>query len=64
MCKGSDFTIVSKPDYISLQCPHCNEDISIPWNDVDVPECWADDWGYVECPECEKEIKLGDYDYD
>jgi len=59
-----DFTIVSKPDYISLECPFCHDDIKIDWNDVDVPEDWQGDWGYVECPTCEKLISLGDWDYD
>lgn len=62
--KKVDFTIISRPDHIHLECPFCNEEIEVDWNDVDVPECWSDDWGYIECPECEKEIKLGEYDYD
>lgn len=59
-----DFTIVSKPDHIRLECPHCGNDIEIPFDDVDVPECWQDNWGYVECPECQEMIKLGEWDYD
>ena len=57
-----DFYIRQTPVAITLECPYCNFEISIPFAEVDVPEYWGDDWGYVECPYCEKEIKLGDYD--
>lgn len=57
-----DFYIHQRPVYISFECPHCLMDVEIDWGDVDVPDSWSDDWGYVECPYCEKEIKLGDYD--
>lgn len=59
-----DFTIVSSPTKIRLICPHCGEDIEIPWGEVDKPESWSDDWPNVECPECDKEIELGSWDYD
>lgn len=59
-----DFTIMSAPVEIRLECPHCTNDIRIPWNDVDHPDCWQDDWGWIECPECGEDIKLGEYDYD
>ena len=62
--RPADFTIVSKPNYISLMCPHCYSDIKIPWKDVCVPDYWGDDWGEVECPDCHETIKLGDYEYD
>lgn len=60
----ADFTIISAPEKIRLTCPHCGEDIDIPWGEVDKPECWSDDWPNVECPECGKEIELGRWDYD
>jgi len=59
-----DFIIVSRPDYIVLTCPRCKTRVEIKWCDVDVPEYWGDDWGSVNCPECGKEIKLGEYFYD
>ena len=62
--RTADFTIVSKPNYISLMCPHCYSDIKIPWKDVCEPDYWGDDWGEVECPDCHETIKLGDYEYD
>ena len=57
-----DFFINQTPTSISLDCPHCGLPIEVPWSHVDEPEYWGDDWGYVECGYCEKEIKLGDYD--
>lgn len=62
--KRADFTIISAPEKIRLCCPYCEEDINIPWSEVDVPESWCDDWASVECPECKQEIELGDYQYD
>ena len=63
MMKEVDFHIDVRPVSISLECPHCDMDITVSWRDVDVPECWDDDWGEIECPCCEKTIKLGDYEY-
>lgn len=57
-----DFYIEQMPTNIVLDCPCCEKRISIPWWLVDVPDSWSDDWGYVECPVCGFEIKLGDYD--
>ena len=58
------FTIVSRPSYIHLYCPYCDEDIEINWEDVNAPESWSDYWDDIVCPECGKTIKLGDWDYD
>lgn len=60
----TDFMIISKPSYIIFECPHCGCDVEIQWRDLYVPEYWGDDWGNVLCPYCEKEVELGDYDYD
>lgn len=60
----TDFTIVQSPDHITLECPHCEMDIDIDWDNLDVPDYWSDDWGEIECPHCGKEIELGDYDLD
>ena len=62
--KPVDFRIISRPDHINLECPFCGYDIDVYWDDVDSPECWQDDWGWVKCPACEQDIKLGEYDYD
>lgn len=61
---GVEFHIDVKPISISFKCPHCGERVEVPWPSVDVPENWADDWGWVDCPNCSEEVKLGDYEYD
>jgi endogenous inhibitor of DNA gyrase (YacG/DUF329 family) len=60
----ADFTINRKPISISFECPYCEDEVTIPWNEVNAPDYWGDDWGYVECPYCNKEVPLGDYDMD
>lgn len=60
----ADFTILSRPCAIKLECPYCEEEIEIDWEDVNAPECWSDYWDDIECPECGKTIKLGDWEYD
>ncbi len=60
----TDFTIVSAPVKINLYCPYCDSNISIPWKDVDAPEYWGDRWPDVKCPDCGREIQLGEYEYD
>jgi hypothetical protein len=60
----TDFHIDVKPVSITLTCPHCKTEVTIPWKEAPVPDYWGDKWGTVECPECEKEIELGNYEYD
>ena len=62
--KPTDFHIDVKPVSITFACPHCGQTVAVPWRELDVPECWGDDWGYADCPDCEKEVKLGEYEYD
>lgn len=64
MSKAIDFHIDVKPVSVTFTCPHCGREATVPWRELNVPECWGDDWGYVECPDCEMEVKLGDYEYD
>lgn len=58
-----DFDIVSKPVEISLTCPYCDMPFTIPWNELDPPDYWGDQWDPVTCPDCGKQIELGDYTY-
>lgn len=60
----TDFLIIQKPIAISFECPHCDNETLISWDELDVPEYWGDDWGSVVCPCCGKTIELGDYDID
>lgn len=60
----ADFHINVKPISIDLECPHCYHDIVIPWDEIDAPDYWGDDWGEANCPYCNEPIKLGTYEYD
>lgn len=54
---ATDFIIISKPAEISFDCPFCGEyDVRIPFEDWDIRE--------VRCPNCHKEVELGDWTYD
>lgn len=64
MKEAIGYTIISKPDYIKLRCPHCKRDIKVDFGDVDFNEDNWSDGGYCDCPNCEKEIELGDWEYD
>lgn len=57
-----DFFINQTPYSISFTCPHCDYEVEVLWKYLNIPEYWGDDWGYVECPFCGKEVKLGEYD--
>lgn len=62
MSKAVDYRIISKPDYIKLECPHCKRDIKVDFKDIDFE---GDNWnegGYCDCPVCEEEIELGDWE--
>ncbi len=62
--KPTDFRIVSAPVKIAFECPHCGEEIEIPWRDVDCPESWSDGWPPTKCSECGKFVELGAWEYD
>lgn len=58
-----DFTINSVPKDITFECPHCEYRVDVPFGEVDEPRSWMDDWGSVECPDCGKEVRLGNFEY-
>lgn len=60
----ADFTIASKPESINFECPYCEAEVSIPWSEVEHPDCWSDEWPEVQCPDCGKMVELGDWTYD
>lgn len=62
--KETDFVIVSKPAYIQFECPYCEMTVDIQWSSLCPPAYWGDNWDDVECPNCGKTVKLGEYDYD
>ena len=59
--KTADYTIISAPKYIKFKCPHCKEEAEIDVKDLDF-EVW--EGGFIDCPECEKEVELRDWQYD
>lgn len=59
----TDFNIISKPAYITFVCPHCDISVKVDFDLVDEPQSWSDDWGYIECPSCEEQVKLDRYEY-
>ena len=61
---ATNYIIVSKPDYITFTCPHCHDEVEIPFLDVDYKtDCWGDG-AWCDCPSCEKEVELDEYEYD
>lgn len=63
--KGTPYLIISKPDRIALDCPHCKAEIEVDYAEVQYFDAryWSKG-GLCTCPNCYKEIQLGDYDYD
>lgn len=56
-----DYIINSIPTSISLNCPYCEAEIKLPFEQ----EYWGNDGQvFIECPECGKEIELGEWDYE
>ena len=61
---ATNYIIVSKPDYIAFTCPHCHDEVETPFSDVDYKtDCWGDG-AWCDCPSCEKEVELDEYEYD
>lgn len=44
---ATGFHIDVRPVSITFTCPHCGREVRVPWQELDVPECWGDDWGYA-----------------
>ena len=55
---GVDYTIVSKPAYITFECPHCHENVQMDFK----IEYWDSTW--ADCPNCGKEVELDNWKYD
>lgn len=60
----ADFKINQVPVSISFECPLCECEVTIPWDEINVPDYWGDDWDDVECPYCNRTVTLGDYEMD
>lgn len=57
------FNIISKPSYITFECPYCELEVEVPFKDVNFYYEYWGDGGYCECPFCKKEVELGDFEY-
>ena len=51
---ATNYIIVSKPDYIAFTCPHCHDEVEIPFSDVDYKTDYWGDGAWCDCPSCEK----------
>lgn len=58
-----DYSIISKPDYIEFICPHCKELVTTDFDNVDYDDEYWGDGGWVDCPNCDSEVRLGSFDY-
>lgn len=61
--KGTYYTIMSKPDYIEFICPHCEEEVKTDFSNVNFNSDYWGDGAWVDCPNCEEQVELGDYEY-
>lgn len=60
-----DYIIVSKPDYIQFDCPHCKEEsLEVPFCEVNYKTDYWGDGAWVTCPHCYNEVELDNYEYD
>lgn len=60
-----DYRIVCIPSYIAFECPYCDrDDAEVSLNKVNFNSGYEGNGGKVRCPYCNKEIELGDYEYD
>lgn len=60
----TDFHINVRPYSIDFMCPFCMSHAEVMWDEIDVPDYWAGEWGVIERPECGQWVMLGDYEYD
>lgn len=58
------YVINSKPASVGFECPYCHEDVEVAFRDVDYNTDYWGDGAWCDCPECGKEVELGDYEYD
>jgi endogenous inhibitor of DNA gyrase (YacG/DUF329 family) len=64
MNKGVNYIIISKPSYITFECPFCHEEVEVNFDEVDFKTDYWGDGAWCNCPKCGKEVELDDYEYD
>lgn len=63
----ADVRVIQRPAEIKIDCPHCNYEINMLYGDFedlmqnDYPGDWIGE--KIECPNCEKDIEIEDYDW-
>lgn len=60
--------VVSAPEYVVCECPHCKEEVQIEYNEFldAMPGEYYEDWidEKIECPDCGGEIEVKYVDWD
>lgn len=64
MNNGVNYTIISRPSYITFEYPFCHEEVEVNFDEVDFKTDYWGDGAWCDCPECGKEVELDDYEYD
>ena len=64
MNNGVNYTIISRPSYITFECPFCHEEVEVNFEEVDFNTDYWGDGAWCDCPECGEEVELDDYEYD
>jgi phage FluMu protein Com len=63
-----DITVISKPSYISSECPNCKEEILINYKDFTdmMTHYYCGDWvgEIIKCPKCSKDVEIGNVIWD
>ena len=59
-----NYTIISRPSYITFECPFCHEEVEVNFEEVDFNTDYWGDGAWCDCPECGEEVELDDYEYD
>ena len=61
---GTCYTIISRPHHIQFECPHCGNDVEVPFRDVDYNTDYWGDGASCICPACDEEVELDEFEYD
>lgn len=63
-----DITIVRTPRYVTFDCPYCDEEIEMDYDEFTdfMMEDNPSEWEYEPffCPKCYEELEVGDIDWD
>lgn len=58
----TEYKIISRPDHIEFMCPYCLEDVEISVEELKDDSVW--ELNECTCPECGKNVEMGDFEYD